>query len=261
MSNLRVFFVGGLMSFRALFNWMNPWIYIPTSLVSPLCQILLFAYVGRAAGVGNDEFYVIGNALNYAAIPCMFAMTFTIGGERFSQTLGLVLISPARRIPLFLGRSLPVIVNGWVTAMFGIAIGSWVLDAHIPDDAWLLIALVVAIGSLASTGLGLVMGAINLVWRDGATLGNVVFLVLLIFTGTNVALDDLPDWMAAIGRCLPLSHAIEATRLLGDGASWSSVQGLVGTELAIGLVYVVIGLGSLRLFEHLSRTGATLDKI
>lgn len=261
MSNLRVFFVGGLMSFRALFNWMNPWIYIPTSLVSPLCQILLFAYVGRAAGVGNDEFYVIGNALNYAAIPCMFAMTFTIGGERFSQTLGLVLISPARRIPLFLGRSLPVIVNGWVTAMFGIAIGSWVLDAHIPDDAWLLIALVVAIGSLASTGLGLVMGAINLVWRDGATLGNVVFLVLLIFTGTNVALDDLPGWMAAIGRCLPLSHAIEATRLLGDGASWSSVQGLVGTELAIGLVYVVIGLGSLRLFEHLSRTGATLDKI
>ena len=83
----------------------------------------------------------------------------------------------------------------------------------------------------------------------------------LALTGTNVALDDLPGWMAAIGRCLPLSHAIEATRLLGDGASWSSVQGLVGTELAIGLVYVVIGLGSLRLFEHLSRTGATLDKI
>lgn len=261
MSSVRVFFVGGLMSFRALFNWMNPWIYVPTSLVSPLCQILLFAYVGRAAGVGDDEFYVIGNALNYAAIPCMFAMTFTIGGERFSQTLGLVLISPARRIPLFLGRSLPVIVNGWVTAMFGIAVGSWMLDAHIPGDAWLLIALVVAVGSLASTGLGLVMGAVNLVWRDGATLGNVVFLVLLIFTGTNVALDDLPGWMAAIGRCLPLSHAIEATRMLGDGATWGQVQALVGTELLIGLLYVAIGLFAIRLFEHLSRTGATLDKI
>ena len=41
------------------------------------------------------------------------------------------------------------------------------------------------------------MGAINLVYREGATLGNVLFLVLLIFTGTNVALDDLPGWMAA----------------------------------------------------------------
>lgn len=67
--------------------------------------------------------------------------------------------------------------------------------------------------------------------------------------------------MAAIGRCLPLSHAIEATRMLGDGATWAAVQGLVGTELLIGTIYLVIGLAAIRLFEHLSRTGATLDKI
>ncbi len=175
----RIFFIGGLMSYRALFGWMNPWIFIPSLLVSPVCQILLFAYIGRSAGVGTDEFYVIGNALNYAAIPCMFAMTFTIGGERFGQTLGLVLATPARRIPLFLGRSMPVIANGWFVAMFGVVVGSLLLDVDIPRSAWPLMALVVAVGSLASTGLGLVMGAINLVYRDGATMGNVFFLVLL----------------------------------------------------------------------------------
>ena len=261
MTSARIFFIGGLMSYRALFGWMNPWIFIPSLLISPICQILLFAYIGRSAGVGNDEFYVIGNALNYAAIPCMFAMTFTIGGERFGQTLGLVLATPARRIPLFLGRSMPVIVNGWFVAMFGVVGGTLLLDAHIPSDAWLQIALVVAVGSLASTGLGLVMGALNLVYRDGATMGNVFFLLLLIFTGTNVALEDLPGWMGAIGRCLPLTHAIEATRMLGDGATWGAVQGLVGTELLIGTIYLAIGLAAIRLFEHLSRTGATLDRI
>lgn len=86
---------------------MNPWIFVPTILLGPITQILLFAYIGRAAGVGDDRFFIIGNALNYAAIPGMFAMTFTIGGERFAQTLGLVLVSPARRIPLFMGRALP----------------------------------------------------------------------------------------------------------------------------------------------------------
>lgn len=261
MTSVRIFFVGGLMSFRALFNWMNPWIFVPTTLLGPITQILLFAYVGRAAGVGDDEFFIIGNALNYAAIPGMFAMTFTIGGERFAQTLGLVLVSPARRIPLFLGRALPVIVNGWGTAMIGIVSGVWVLDADIPAGSWPLVALVVAVGSLATAGIGLVMGAINLVWRDGATLGNVVFLVLLVFTGTNVALDDLPGWMGAIGRCLPLTHAIEAARAVAGGAPWSDVSGLVGTELAIGAVYVVLGLLALRWLEHLSRTHATLDRI
>lgn len=261
MVSLRIFFIGGLMSYRAMFGWMNPWIFVPALLVSPVCQILLFAYIGRSAGVGDDEFYVIGNALNYAAIPCLFAMSMTIAGERFSQTLGLVIATPARRVPLFLGRALPVIANGWGVAMFGVVVGSLLLDTDIPGSAWPLIALVVAVGSLSSTGLGLVMGAINLVYREGATLGNVLFLVLLIFTGTNVALDDLPGWMAAVGRWLPLTHAIEATRMLGDGATWGAVRGLVGTELLIGLAYVVVGLSSIRVLERLSRSGATLDRI
>ena len=54
MTSLRVFFVGGLISFRALFNWLSPWIYIPSMLVAPIFQILLFAYIGRNAGVESD---------------------------------------------------------------------------------------------------------------------------------------------------------------------------------------------------------------
>ena len=261
MTSVRIFFIGGLMSYRAMFGWMNPWIFVPALLVSPVCQILLFAYIGRAAGVGDDRFYIIGNALNYAAIPCLFAMSSTIAGERYSQTLGLVLTTPARRIPLFHGRSMPVIANRWFVAMFGDVAGTLLLGADVPGSAWLPMALVVAVGSLASTGLGLVMGAINLVYREGATLGNVFFLVLLVFTGTNVALDDLPGWMAAVGRCLPLTHAIEATRMLADGAAWGAVSGLVLTELLIGLAYLGVGMAAIRLFEQLSRSGATLDKI
>ena len=45
----RIFFVGGVTSFRALFYWLTPWIYIPTMFVAPLFQILLFAYIGRSA--------------------------------------------------------------------------------------------------------------------------------------------------------------------------------------------------------------------
>ena len=66
MTDLRIFFVGGLISFRALFNWLSPWIYVPSLLVAPIVQILLFAYMGRAAGVQSDEFYVIGNGLQLA---------------------------------------------------------------------------------------------------------------------------------------------------------------------------------------------------
>ena len=58
VTSLRLFFVGGLMSYRALFYWLTPQIYIPSLLVAPIFQILLFAYIGRSAGLKSDKFYV-----------------------------------------------------------------------------------------------------------------------------------------------------------------------------------------------------------
>src|SRR5688500_13543959 len=92
---LRIFFFGGLTSYRALFTWIRPAILIPTFMVAPVFQILLFVYVGRSAGLASDEFFVIGNALQVGAIPCLFAMAHTIGGERQQRTLPLILVTPA----------------------------------------------------------------------------------------------------------------------------------------------------------------------
>ena len=75
VTGARVFFVGGLISYRALFGWLSPWVFIPSLLVAPVFQILLFVYIGRSAALESDEFFVIGNGLQYAAIPCVFAMT------------------------------------------------------------------------------------------------------------------------------------------------------------------------------------------
>ncbi|HYG94879.1 MAG TPA: ABC transporter permease [Nocardioides sp.] len=256
---LRLLTVGGLISFRALFNWLSPWIYVPSLVVAPIFQILLFAYLGRAAGVGDDEFYVIGNAVQYAAIPCLFAMGQTIAGERWTQTLGLVLTSPAPRVPLFLGRSLPVIVNGWITTMVSLLVGGLLLGVTFAPSALAGIAVVVVIASLSCTAMGLVFAALDLRVREGAVLNNLVFGVLLVFTGANIALSALPDWMEAVGRTLPLTHAIEASRGIADGASLLSTADLLGWELLIGAAYLAVGLVLLRWMEDSSRRRATLE--
>ena len=41
MTALRIFFVGGLISFRALFSFLRPEVYVPGMLIAPLFQILL----------------------------------------------------------------------------------------------------------------------------------------------------------------------------------------------------------------------------
>jgi ABC-2 type transport system permease protein len=259
VNSLRVLLVGGLISFRALFSWLSPWVYVPTMLVAPIFQILLFAYIGRSAGVQSDGFFVIGNAVQYAAIPCLFGMSHAIEGERWTQTLGIVLVTPARRLPLFLGRALPVVVNGFFVALFSLAVGSLLLRVPVPASAWLPLLVVLAVASASCTGLGLVTAALGLRVRETAVLSNVLFGITLVFCGANVPLSVLPEWMATVGTGLPLTHAIAAAREVATGSSLGSVAGLVGTEALIGLVYTVFGLIALRLLEAESRRRATLE--
>ena len=47
MNALRVFVIGGLTSYRALFTWLSPWILIPTFVLGPIFQIVFFTYLGR----------------------------------------------------------------------------------------------------------------------------------------------------------------------------------------------------------------------
>jgi ABC-2 type transport system permease protein len=257
---VRIFLVGGLTSFRALFYWLSPWIYIPTMLVAPIFQILLFAYIGRSAHLRSDEFYLIGNALQYASIPCLFAMSQSVGGERYQETLGAILVSPAARIPLFFGRSLPVVLNGAFVSAFSLAAGSLILGVHLPASSLAPLALVILIASFSCTGLGLINAAVSLRIRENAVLSNVIFGFLLIFTGANVPLDALPGWMSTAAQGMPFTHAIAAARKLAAGASLGDVGGLVGAELLVGALYGLAGYGLLRWFEVLSRRYATLER-
>ena len=83
--------------------------------------------------------------------------------------------------------------------------------------------------------------------------------MLLIFCGVNVPLDDLPDWMSTVAQVLPVTHAVEAGREVVAGAALADVAGLLGTELAIGGAYLVLGIALLRYYEHVARRQATLE--
>ena len=256
---LRIFFIGGLTAYRGLINWLSPWIFFPTLVIAPIFQILLFVFIGRSAGTESDEFYVIGNAVQYASIPCLFSMTHAIAGERYQGTLTYILVTPAGRLPLFLGRALPVILNAMLVSAFSLLVSGLILGIDVPVAAWPAIALVIFVSTFSCTGLGLICAGIGLRVRETAVLNNVIFGLLLIFTGANVRIDELPGWMQAISERVPLTHGIEAARRVADGAALGDVTGLLAREAVIGVVYTFLGYQLLRFMERESRKRASLE--
>jgi ABC-2 type transport system permease protein len=256
---LRVFLVGGLTSYRALFNWISPWVFVPHMIGYPVFEILFFAYLGRYADVESDEFFLIGNAFIGIAVTGFFGMSAAIAGERRSQTLSALLASPANRLALFLGRALPSILTGVVVAALAFTICALILDVSFTASELRGLAIAALASSFACTSFGLALGSLGLRGRNVTLFADMVAGSMLLLSGANVPLEQLPGWIQAVSNVLPLTHGIEAGRRLADGETLGEVSGLLAAEVGIGTCYLVLGLVLLRFFEYQGRRSATLE--
>ena len=105
------------------------------------------------------------------------------------------------------------------------------------------------------------IAALGLRVRETATLNNIVFGVLLVFCGVNVALDDAARLdaddragAAADARDRGGARARRRSSALGTSRGWSAAEALVGA------VYGLLGYALLRALEWQSRRRATLER-
>lgn len=253
--------VGGVIAYRALFNWTTPSMFVGTLLAGPLFQLLFFAYLGRQLGVADDSFYIVGNAVLAASLSCVFGGTMAVSNERRYGTLGHVLLSPRSRTAVFLGRALPYAGNGLLIAAFTLSAGAVLLGLRIPLAALPGLVLALSAGALACGFFGLTLGAIGLRFRDVWVVSNVSVALLLLLTGVNVPAEQLPAGMRAVGAALPITHAAEAARRLVAGEGLSAALPPLGGEVAVGLAYAVLAAVLLKIFEAESRRHASLDTL
>jgi ABC-2 type transport system permease protein len=256
---LRVFFVGGITSYRALFNWISPWVFVPQMLGYPIFEILFFSYLGRYASVQSDKFFLIGNAFMSIAVTGFFGMGNAIGGEKRSQTLATLLASPANRFALFLGRALPSVFTGVVVSAIAFTSCSAILGTHFTWGERGGLAVAATCSAFACTAFGMCIGGIGLRARSVSIFADTIGGLMLLTSGANVPLHRLPGWVQAFSNVVPLTHGIEAGRVLGTGGSFSSAGHLLADELIVGLVYLLLGIVLLRWFEYAGRRSAALE--
>lgn len=256
----RAFFQGAYFSYLALFSWLRPISYMASKILMPLAEILFFTLLGMyATGPDSAEFYIIGNAMQLAAINGIYGVTMSVGGERWSGTLPYLFGTPMNRMTIFIGRAFMHIVDGMLTVAFGFLWGVTLLGLDLSLARPLPLILAVATVSFSTSGLGLLMGCLSLVTRNIMFVNNTVYFLLLLLSGANIAIDRFPAWLQTISWSLPLTRAILAARQIVAGADLMEVAPLLLTEAAIGVIYVTVGYSFFRTFETQAKRRGTLE--
>ncbi|GAA3737122.1 ABC transporter permease [Micromonospora maritima] len=258
-STARLVVVGGMTSYRALFNWTTPSMYIGTLFASPLFQLLFFVYVGRGLGVAGDEFLIVGNAVLSCSVAGIFGGTMAIANERRYGTLGTVLLSPRSRAAIFLGRGLPYVLNGALVSVTMLGAAALLLGWRTPVDRLPALVLTTLVGAIACTAFGLTLGSVGLRLRDIWLVTNITSALMLLLTGVIVPSGELPALLRGIGSVLPLTHSVAAARHITDGDGFGAAGPDLLIEVGIAVAYTLIAVVLLRVFETEARRRAVLD--
>jgi ABC-2 type transport system permease protein len=260
--NLRLFFLGALLSYKALFRWLQPAQYLATKIWGPLAYITFFVLLGRfATGPESTDYYVIGNAVQTTALSGIYGVTMSITGDRWEGTLPYLFATPANRMSMLFGRAIMHIFDGMLGVFIGLMWGVILFGLDLSQASPSALILTILITTFSTAGLGLLLGCLSLMTRNVMFVNNTVFFLLLVFSGANVPLVKLPQWALAISQALPLTRGIAATRLIVAGASLQEVMPLLRGELLIGLFYGFIGYAFFRWFEFQARRRGTLEAI
>jgi ABC-2 type transport system permease protein len=261
ISNLRMFYEGSRLSYIALFHWLRPTTYLASKIIMPMNQILFFAFLGEFSGQNSRDFYVIGNAVQMAAVSGIYGVTMSIGGDRWAGTLPYLFGAPSSRLIMFLGRAFFHVLDGAVGVIFGLVLGVLLLGLDLSQADPLLLLLAIMAATISTSGLGLFLGSISLVTVNVWFFNNTLYFLLLLFSGANIARGDMPAWMVAVGDILPLTRSIEAARRVAAGGSFDDISGLLTTEVFLGLFYASFGFVFFRWIEFQARRRGTIDRM
>jgi ABC-2 type transport system permease protein len=260
--NFRLFWQGAVLAYVALFHWLRPIQYAASKIVMPLAQMFFFVYLGTfARGPGYASFYIIGNAIQIAAVSGIYGVTMSIGGERDAGTLPYLFGTPANRMAIFLGRAFMNVIDGVVGVLIAFSWGVVLMGLDLSHTNLAALGLTVLITTFSTCALGLLMGSLALVTVHVMFINNLVYFLLLLFSGANLPMEQLPTWIQAISSAMPLTRGIAAARLLIDGASAGSIMPLLMGELGIGILYSFLGYLLFTGFEIEAKRRGTLEVI
>ena len=257
---MRLFVVTASYTFRAFFFWMRPIPYAVNRVLFPLVQLTFFALVGQYGGSQSLSFYLVGNAIGVATLSC-FGVARAVADERWQGTLSYILAAPSPRVPIFFGRAAYHVVDGMLNMAAAFLLAVLIFGLRLPPEGWAGLVLAMLVATLAICGVGLFLGALAYIFLDAVLLANWAMFILLLLTGMNIPLSELPPFARAIGEALPLTRSIAAARLYAGGAPFDAGLGLLAVDLAIGAVYAVAGFFLFGWLETQARRRGRLEGV
>lgn len=206
-------------------------------------------------------FVVLGVAFNGLATSALEDGGNAVYEEESNGTWDVVSLAPFDRFVWMGAKTLAGLVTGFVDFFAVLVLGAWAFDV-VPTWHGLAVALAgILLTLVALQGLGFVMAALGLVWKQPYALAFIFSPILILFSGMTFPVRALPVWAQAVSEAIPLTHGIHIVRdavLLDRG--FADLAPVFGKLALTGAVLMFVGFSAFRRMERVARERGVLGR-
>ncbi len=227
-------------------------IFNPLSMI--IVYTVIFSHIMRARLPGVDD------GMAYSIYLCAGLLAWGLFSEITLRSQNMFLDNANLLKKMSFPRvCLPVIVliNAGINfaIIIGLFLGFLLVTGRWPGMALLALVPLIALQMMLCAGLGMVLGVLNVFFRDVGQLFGICLQFWFWLTPIVYPISILPEWLQSLLQFNPLTSLIASYQnvfLYGQWPLWSSLL----PAFAIGAVFCAIGL---RLFRQ--RVGEMVDEL
>lgn len=225
----------------------------------PLVTLIFYCLIASYSfKTSNLTSWVIGNAFLLCTDACVFSLGNAFRGERYTGRLRSIIASPGTKLPLILANGLYPALFAVVASVCGFLVGSLVFGVDFSGVHLGLAALTILCGMASATCFGLFLSVFGLMNDSMHLVLNVVSYLLILFTGAEFPVSQLPLAGRVIAQMMPLTKSIAAMNSLFSlerGVFWT----LIMAELATGAAYALLARFLFGFAERCARHNGQFD--
>ena len=214
---------------------------------------------GYAYGTTDVTDWVIGNAFLLCTNICIFSLGSSFRAERAYGRIRSIMVGKTSKLEVVLQKGFFSGIVSLGTTFAGFLAGCIVFGISWSDISWGSMLLCFAVAMFAATGFGLVLSVFGLMSHQMHLILNLMEYVLLIFTGSNFPITQLPEVVQVISYALPLTRSIQAARGVAGGMEWNEVLVLLCGEILVGIAYMILATGLVKYAERVAIKEGTLE--
>ena len=206
-------------------------------------------------------FVVLGVAFNGLAMSALEDGGNAIYEEESNGTWDVLALAPFNRFVWMFSKTLAGLVTAFIDFFVVLALGALFFSV-VPTPGGLAIALLGILATLlALQGLGFLMAAVGLRWKQPWAIAFLLSPVIILLSGMMFPIAILPAWLHPFSNAIPLTHGLTIVRdaLLVDRGLVALLP-VFGRLLATGAVLMAIGFLAFRYMEKRARELGVLGR-